>query len=340
MRLKIRIAYMPLLLSRGSFSVSLVPLIIYHQKLISDKGTIMYLIGRESIYCVKVQQAYLRLPGNATRIASRTVLFTDVPADDVSNEQKLREIFPAAKMFWPARNTEELNDLLEDRDDVVEKLESGLVHMSKAVNERQRKLNKNGERESQADILQHVYDNEYPRHKLKPVIGKQVETLPWAREQLQKLNPQIEELQKHHISGQTTFLPAVFVEFETVEAAEAAFHQPNHGGWIRYRPRAIGKRPQEIVWKNLKMGKAQRTARSLAVIAAICAMTVFWGPITAFIGSLTNINYLTNLIPFLDFIENIPGPILGIVTGLLPVLLLAILMILVPVIMRGESFDL
>ena len=51
-------------------------------------------------------------------------------------------------------------------------------------------------------------------------------------------------------------------------------------------------------------------------------------------GAITNINYLTNKVAFLSFINKIPKVILGVVTGLLPVVALAVLMALVPIICR------
>ena len=63
-------------------------------------------------------------------------------------------------------------------------------------------------------------------------------------------------------------------------------------------------------------------------------ITLFWTPITAFVGALANINYLTSKVPFLSFINSMPPVILGVVTGLLPVIVLAICFILVPIICR------
>jgi signal recognition particle receptor subunit alpha len=56
------------------------------------------------------------------------------------------------------------------------------------------------------------------------------------------------------------------------------------------------------------------------------------------VGVISNVNYLTENVPFLGFIDNIPDVILGVVTGLLPVVLLAVLMALVPVICRCKFF--
>lgn len=296
----------------------------------------MYVIGRECLFCVKLKQAFLRAPGIATRIASRTVLFTGVPTLHAGSEQTLRQMFPSVKTVWTVRDTEDLDDLLKDRDKAANKVESALVKMSKTANDRRRELNKKGDTEAQENVVHWLDEQKRPTHRLKPLIGNKVDTVSWGQEQIQDLTPRIDKLQKEHLAQKSELLPAVFIEFETVEAAEAAFHRTKVGGIKQYSPRAIGNGPEEIIWKNLKMSKAQRMLRTAAVIAVISAMIIFWGPITAFIGSLTNINSLTNLVPFLSFIDDIPPQILGVVTGLLPALLLAILMVLVPIVMRCE----
>lgn len=51
-------------------------------------------------------------------------------------------------------------------------------------------------------------------------------------------------------------------------------------------------------------------------------------------GAVSNINYLTKTLTWLEWINKIPSVILGVVTGLLPVVMLAILMALVPIICR------
>jgi uncharacterized membrane protein len=56
--------------------------------------------------------------------------------------------------------------------------------------------------------------------------------------------------------------------------------------------------------------------------------------IVAFVGVVSQINYLTEQFPWLGWINDIPSVILGVVTGLLPVVMLAILMALVPIVCR------
>jgi calcium permeable stress-gated cation channel len=66
-------------------------------------------------------------------------------------------------------------------------------------------------------------------------------------------------------------------------------------------------------------------------------MIIFWAIPVAFVGSISNINYLTDKVHFLHFILDIPPAILGIVTGLLPSVMLAVLMALLPIILRRIS---
>lgn len=54
----------------------------------------------------------------------------------------------------------------------------------------------------------------------------------------------------------------------------------------------------------------------------------------AVVGLISNINFLTETIPFLGFINSIPDVILGVVTGLLPVIMLAVLIAVLPIWLR------
>lgn len=58
----------------------------------------------------------------------------------------------------------------------------------------------------------------------------------------------------------------------------------------------------------------------------------------AFVGAVSQINYLTKQFTWLEWINSIPPAILGVVTGLLPTIMLAVLMALVPIICRRKIF--
>lgn len=77
--------------------------------------------------------------------------------------------------------------------------------------------------------------------------------------------------------------------------------------------------------------------RFAATTGFVTVMIIFWAIPVAFVGSISNINYLTDKVPFLKFILSIPPVILGVVTGLLPSVLLAVLMALLPIILRRKN---
>ena len=89
-----------------------------------------------------------------------------------------------------------------------------------------------------------------------------------------------------------------------------------------------------MIWKNLRIKWHERVVRKLIATSVVVALIIFWSIPVAFVGAISNVNYLTKIIPAFKFITDIPGPILGVVTGLLPVILLAVLMALLPIFLR------
>jgi hypothetical protein len=85
------------------------------------------------------------------------------------------------------------------------------------------------------------------------------------------------------------------------------------------------------------MNAWDRSARRGIVTVAIYALILFWSIPVSFVGIISNVNYLTENVPFLAWIDDIPSVILGGITVLLPTVLLAALMALVPIICRCKS---
>lgn len=103
---------------------------------------------------------------------------------------------------------------------------------------------------------------------------------------------------------------------------------------LHMTPRYIGLDPTQVIWSNLRIKWWERIIRYTGTIAFITAMIIFWGIPTAVVGAISNINFLTQKVPFLRFINSVPQFILGVITGFLPALLLSVLMALVPIILR------
>ncbi|KAF2162622.1 hypothetical protein M409DRAFT_68935 [Zasmidium cellare ATCC 36951] len=304
---------------------------------------IIYTITRESIYYINLRQAYLMSPLYASRISSRTVLYTSVP-ENYMDETKLRRILnPGVRRVWIATDCKDLEEKVEDRDKAALKLEAAETKLVKTANANRLKAEKEGERPAseEAAIGEHgstaaryIQPKERPTHRLKPLIGKKVDTIDWCRGELKKLIPEVDAEQAKHRGLQTKKLNSVFVEFETTALAQAAYQSLTHHQILQMAPRFIGMTPEEVNWGNLRIKWWERVIREIVVIAAIVALIVFWSLPVAVVGAISNINYLTCILPWLDFINHIPKVILGVVTGLLPTILLAVLMSLLPIILR------
>lgn len=308
----------------------------------------MFVITRETIYFINLRHAYLLAPFNAARLSSRTILFTQVPVEFL-NIEKLQQFFGSSfRRAWLATDCSDLEDEVEERDKTALKLEGAEIKLSKTANDRRLKAEKKAGKKSEKKLEKNSPTSEEPlaskwqdkkdrpTHRLGkvPLIGKKVDTIEWCRSELKTSIPKIQKSQQTHLKSERTLLPAVFVEFTTQQAAETAFRRMTPKKSPHMNPRVIGATPDEIIWKNLKFKKAQWKLRKFATTTFIVLMILFWSIPVAVVGAISNINYLTNLVPFLSFINKIPHVILGVVTGLLPSVMLSVLMALVPIICR------
>src|SRR2546423_134050 len=164
------------------------------------------MVTRESIYYINLRQAYLLSPLYANRISSRTVLFTCVP-EDYLDEARLRKVFgPSVKNIWITSDTEELDKLVEERDKVAMNLETAEIKLIKLANAARLKAIKKGaadEEENTGDVDgesgsvagRWIKRKRRPTHRLKPLIGKKVDTIDWSRSHLETLIPKINDAQ-------------------------------------------------------------------------------------------------------------------------------------------------
>ncbi|KNG51012.1 duf221 domain-containing protein [Stemphylium lycopersici] len=301
-------------------------------------GLVMVIIGRESFFVVNLRQAYRRSPWGASRLSSRTILFTNVPK--TLSQSALFDMFPGVKHAWVASNTKELDELVEDRDDTAMKLETAEVELLTNANQNRLKAEKGKKHYVAADVndgSKWIDPKKRPTHKLKFLIGKKVDTIEYGRSHLAELIPKITEEQDKHWNGQGELVGAVFIEFDTQKHAQDAWQMMQSR---KTRPdkslkaRQLGVAPQEVVWGNLRIKPAEHFVRWALATGFITVMIIFFAIPVAFVGLISNINYLADRFTWLEWILDIPDVILGVVTGLLPAVLLAVLMALVPIVCR------
>ncbi|TQV92817.1 DUF221 domain-containing protein [Cordyceps javanica] len=313
-------------------------------------GFIMYMITRELIFYVNIRNAFFNHPNYARRISARTVLFTNVPKDYL-DERRLEAMYPGAiRNLWIAGHVKELEEEVKKRDETALKLEKGEVALIKNVNKaRAKELKKNGgNAEEQTAVTRDaetgniasrwVPDKKRPSHRLGflGLLGKKVDTIEWGRSELRESIPKVQAAQDQYLAGNYTKVPAVFIEFNTQRQAQDAYQSVSHHTALHMEPKAIGVQPRDVIWKNLALPWWQLVIRRYAVYAAVTALIVFWAIPVAIIGVISSVNTIKSL-PGLTWIGDIPPIILGVVSGLLPSVALAILMSLVPVFMRGFS---
>lgn len=102
------------------------------------------MISRECVHFVNLRQAYLLSPYYADRLSSRTVLFTCVP-QQILEERKLRKIFgTSVKNVWIPKETDDLDDLVKERDQTATRLEKAEIVLIKKVNVAYMKAAKDG----------------------------------------------------------------------------------------------------------------------------------------------------------------------------------------------------
>jgi hypothetical protein len=111
---------------------------------LTKSGFILYMVSRECVYFINLRQAYLLSPYYASRLSSRTVLFTCVPSR-VLDDRKLRRIFgDTLKNVWIPRVTDDLDQLVKEREQTAQRLEKAEILLINKANAVYRKALKNG----------------------------------------------------------------------------------------------------------------------------------------------------------------------------------------------------
>ncbi|KAK9434064.1 hypothetical protein V1505DRAFT_361229 [Lipomyces doorenjongii] len=298
-------------------------------------GFILFVIYREFVYFIAVRQAVLTSPRYWNRVSFRTVLFQTVP-ESYLNERTLLSLFPEARNVWINRNHKDLADKVAERDKLALQLEAAEVKLLKTAVKNKLKTDKKAGADATVEqgvtIDAYVPQNKRPTKRLKPIVGKKVDTIEYNRSKLAELDPEIKEMQDNYMSAKK--LNSVFIEFNSPEAAFDAYQLVAHHLPLHMAPRYIGLHPEDIIWPSLRFFWWERLIRTSATTAFIVVLIIFWAIPVAVVGAISNITYLTDKVHFLSFILNMPPVLYGLVTALLPTIMLAALMAVLPVILR------
>ncbi|KAG0148858.1 hypothetical protein CROQUDRAFT_669563 [Cronartium quercuum f. sp. fusiforme G11] len=298
---------------------------------------ILYLLQSELKEFLVKRQDFLISKQHSKLAQSRTVLVTGVPQDLLNVEalQKFTSYLPGgARQIWIARDLGKLPEVYDRRAQAFAKLESGETKLlalaqkgkSKPVNT---ELEKSG-----ADWAKYVDIKKRPQHKLGffGLWGKKVDTIEWATEEIVESSKELDQL-RDKINECPTH-NAAFIEFKTQIAAHMFAQSISHHMPLRMTSRFIEVAAADVIWSTLNLDPLQAQLRGMLSWAITIALIVFWSIPVAFVGIVSNVNGLCAQVSWMAWLCKLPTPIPGILQGVLPPVLLAVLFMLLPIVLR------
>ena len=318
-------------------------------------GAYLYLLYLEMKIFVTKRQAYLQNPAYQSHPSATTILITEIPEAYLSRDVLFRifnQLPGGVKQIWLNRNFRELHDKVDERRKLVETFETALnkqikndlkaaAKRRKQGNNESSHLTNNEERSTSTTTI--AIDSVGPKNRptIKigsiPVLsslclGKKVDAIDYCTEHISQLNTEIEQAKAN--LDQYQFMNSAFIQFNKQIAAHIAVQSVSGLVPLTMTPRYIDIKPSNIIWSNLNLKYFEIKVRQLIALAAIVALIVFWAIPVSFVGALSNINSLKQQIPFLEKIFGFSSLIDGLLTGLLPTVFLAVLMALLPFVLR------
>lgn len=297
-------------------------------------GGVMYGIYRELIFYTSFRHALQTSPMYSSLPYSRTLLIDNVPKD-LLDEKQITRLFPAATKINIPEETKDLDKLLKKRTKLANKIEGGVCKViCKAAKLRNKAIKKGKEVPTPEDDI-HAYfpDKKLPSYKDKPIIGKKKLLLTDGYDEMGDYNKKIADKQAEY-PGNHDKQGCVFLQFPNHMELQRAYQAVPFCDDLKLSRRYAGMAPEDIVWSNVGTGFAVRNTKKSGACALLTATIIFWAIPVAVVGCISNINYLTSKVHFLKFINNMPSKLMGIITGLLPSVLLALLMSLLPPFIR------
>ncbi|KAI0350828.1 DUF221-domain-containing protein [Trametes cingulata] len=214
-----------------------------------------------------------------------------------------------------------------------------------------------------------VPKNKRPTHRLPPfswlpfslpLVGKKVDSIEWARQELAETNEALREARRRLARdvATTSSLPepgtnhpdalkpdpgtsqtypplnSAFILFNKQIAAHMAAQVLTHHMPYRMAAKNVGVAPEDVIWGNLNMNPYEVRVRTAISWGITIGLVILWAFPVAFIGAVSNVHSLCATYSWLAWLCDLPAVIVGIISGILPPALLAVLNMLLPIILR------
>ncbi|KAL4987096.1 hypothetical protein BDW68DRAFT_114168 [Aspergillus falconensis] len=164
------------------------------------------------------------------------------------------------------------------------------------------------------------------------LLGKKVDTIDHCRKEVARLNLEIEIDQQH--PERFPLMNSAFIQFNHQVAAHMACQSVSHHVPKQMAPRTVEISPDDVIWDNMSIKWWERYIRTFGVYAIVIGMVIGWAFPVAFTGLLSQLSYLEGAFTWLSWINRMPEWLISAVQGILPPLFLAILMALLPLMLR------
>ncbi|KAI0739087.1 DUF221-domain-containing protein [Daedaleopsis nitida] len=211
--------------------------------------------------------------------------------------------------------------------------------------------------------------NKRPSHRLPPfsflpfglpLMGKKVDSIEWVRQELAETNTALRNARRTLARDVATSssLPApltnhpdamkadpvssmtyppfnsAFVLFNNQLAAHMAAQVLTHHMPYRMQAQGVGVSPEDVIWSNLNMNPYEARIRMALSWGITLGLIIVWAIPVAFVGAISNVHSLCTTYSWLAWLCDLPPVVVGIISGILPPTLLAILMMMLPIILR------
>ncbi|KAJ3412843.1 hypothetical protein HDV05_000184 [Chytridiales sp. JEL 0842] len=127
-------------------------------------------------------------------------------------------------------------------------------------------------------------------------------------------------------------MPTAFVIFNDILHPHIAASVPLSSAPAAMAERIPGVDVKDMVWQNSQMGFLEKQLRSMVGVAVVVALVIFWTIIITTVSSFSKFDNLVILFPALKGLLDIP--LGGLISGLIPSIVVAVLISLVPVLLR------
>lgn len=167
------------------------------------------------------------------------------------------------------------------------------------------------------------------------LIGKKVDTIDYCRKEIARLNLEVEVDQQH--PERFPLMNSAFIQFNHQVAAHMACQSVAHHVPKQMAPRIVEISPDDVIWDNMSMKWWERYLRTFGIVTLVIGMVIGWAFPVAFTGLLSQLSYLEGAFTWLAWLNKLPSWLISAIQGILPALCLAILMALLPLILRFLS---